>query len=33
MYLKSDNTIGNFEVGITKFIVTRRPLQFTHWTE
>jgi hypothetical protein len=32
-YLKSDTTIGNFEARITKFIVTRRPLQFTHCTE
>jgi hypothetical protein len=30
VYLEPDNTIGNFEVRITAFIVTTRPLQFTH---
>lgn len=33
IYLESDTKSGNFEAGITKFIVTRRPLQFTHCTE
>ena len=33
VYLESDTTSGNFKVGITKFIVTTRPLQFTHCTE
>jgi len=33
MYLESDTTSGNFEARIMKFIVTRRPLQFTHCTE
>jgi len=33
VYLESDTTIGNFEAAIMKFIVTRRPLQFTHCTE
>ena len=28
-----DTTSGNFEVGITNFIVTMCPLQFTHCTE
>jgi hypothetical protein len=28
--MKPDNTIGNFEAGISKFVVTTRPLQFTH---
>jgi len=32
-YLESDTTIGNSEARITKFIVARRPLQFTHCTE
>jgi len=30
VYLESDTTAGNFEAGITKFIVARLPLQFTH---
>jgi hypothetical protein len=30
VYLEPDTTIGNFEVRITTFIVTTRPLQFTH---
>jgi len=30
LYLESDTTGGNFEAGITKFTVTRHPLQFTH---
>jgi len=33
MYLESDTTSGNFKDGITKFIVTTCPLQFTHCTE
>ena len=33
MYLESDTTIGNFENRITKFIVARCPLQYTHCTE
>ena len=33
MYLESDTTSGNFNVRITKCIVTRRPLQFTRCTE
>jgi hypothetical protein len=33
MYLEPDTTNGNFEAGILKFSVTRRPLQFTHCTE
>jgi hypothetical protein len=30
VYLEPDTTIGNFEVRITTFTVTTRPLQFTH---
>jgi len=33
VYLESDTISGNLEAGITKFIVTRHPLQFTHHTE
>jgi len=33
VYLKSDNTSGNFKARIMKFIVTRCLLQFTHFTE
>jgi hypothetical protein len=33
MYLEFDTTSGNVKVGIMKFIVTTRPLQFTHCTE
>jgi len=33
LYLESDTKSGNFEAGITKFIVTRHPLEFTHCTE
>ena len=33
VYLESDTTSVNFKVGIMKFIVTTRPLQFTHCTE
>jgi hypothetical protein len=33
MYLEPDTTIGNFEAGISKFVVTRHPLQFTHCAE
>jgi len=33
VYLESGNTIGNSEAGITKFIVARRPLHYTHCTE
>jgi len=29
MYLDSDTSSVNFMVGITKFVVTARPLQFT----
>ena len=32
VHLESDTTSANFKVGITKFIVTTRPLQFTHCT-
>jgi hypothetical protein len=30
MYLECDTTIGNFEAGILKYVIARRPLQFTH---
>jgi len=33
LYLESGTTSRNFEAGITKFIVTRCPLQFTHCTK
>jgi len=33
VHLESDTTIGNFEIGIMKFIVARLPLQYTHCTE
>jgi len=33
VYLESNTMSRNFGAGITKFIVTRRPLQFTHCTE
>jgi hypothetical protein len=33
VYLEPDATIGNFEVGISTFLITRRPLQFTHCAE
>jgi hypothetical protein len=33
VYLEPDTTFGNFEAGISKFVVTRRPLQFTHCAE
>ena len=33
VYLEPYTTIGNFEAGITKFIVTTHPPQFTHSTE
>ena len=33
LYLESETTSGNSEAGITKFIVTRHPLQFIHYTE
>jgi hypothetical protein len=33
VYLEPDTTIGNFEARISKFVVTRRPLQFTHCAE
>jgi hypothetical protein len=29
MYLERDTTIGNFEAGISKFVIARHPLQFT----
>jgi len=32
LYFESDTTSANFEAGITKFVVTRHPLQFTHCT-
>jgi hypothetical protein len=31
VYLEPDTTIGNYEAGNLKFVVTRRPLQFTHF--
>jgi hypothetical protein len=30
VYVDRDPTIGNFEAGILKFVIARRPLQFTH---
>jgi hypothetical protein len=33
VYLERDTTIGNFEAGISKFVFTGRPLQFTHCAE
>jgi hypothetical protein len=33
MHMEPDTTSGNSEAEITKFIVTKRPLQFTHCTE
>jgi hypothetical protein len=30
VYLEPDSTTGNFEVRITTFIITTRPLQLTH---
>jgi hypothetical protein len=33
VYLEPDITIWNFEAGISKFVVTKRPLQFTHCDE
>jgi hypothetical protein len=33
MDFEPDTTIGKFEAGIMKFIVTTHPLQFTHCTE
>jgi hypothetical protein len=33
VYLEPDSTIGNYEVRITTFIITTRPLQFTHCTD
>jgi len=33
VYLESDTTSKNSEVEITKFIVTRQPLQVTHFTK
>jgi len=33
LYLESDTTSRNSEVEITNFIVTRRPVQATHFTK
>jgi hypothetical protein len=33
MYLEPGTTVGKFEAGILKFVVTIRPLQFTHCAE
>jgi hypothetical protein len=30
VYLEPGTTVGNFEAGISKYVVTIRPLQFTH---
>jgi hypothetical protein len=33
VYLEPDTTIGNSEAGISKFVVTRRQMLFTHCAE
>jgi hypothetical protein len=33
VYLEPDTTIGNYEAGISKFVVTISPPQFTHCAE
>jgi hypothetical protein len=33
VYLEPDITTGNFEAEISKFVITRCPLKFTHCAE